>query len=105
MGGGAEEDVVDACATGTSSPPPCRARFGGGGHVFGERLLVVVVVVRSRWEGVEGVQNVSAVGGTRCQMWRYARECVVYGTGLGNRLVFGRYLRWSLRYRSRRAYV
>ena len=104
MGGGAEEVVVDACATGTSSPPSCRARFGGG-HVFGERLLVVVVLVRSRWEGVEGVQNVSAVGGTGCQMWRHARIWVVYGTGLGNRLVFGRYLRWSLRYRSRRAYV
>lgn len=57
--------------------------------MFGERLLVVVVLVRSRWEGVEGVQNVSAVGGTRCQMWRYARICVCMGLALGIVLCLG----------------
>jgi hypothetical protein len=36
-----------------------------GGHEVGGRLVVVVVVVRSRWEGVEGLQNVSAVGRRR----------------------------------------
>lgn len=102
---GADVDARDA-GTGTSpSPSPwpsCRARFGGGGgHVLGERLLLLVVI-RSRWEGVEGVQNVSAVEHARqCQM---ERTCVC-GTGLGNHLVFGRNLRRSLRYRSRHAYV
>ena len=70
---------VDARGTGTgTSPSPSpsrRVRFGGGGgHVLGERL-VPLVVIRSRWEGVEGVQNVSAVGHARqCQMKR-ARVC------------------------------
>ena len=99
---------VDARGNGTgtspSPSPSCRERFGGGGgHVLGERLLLLVVVIRSRWEGVEGVQNVSAVG-KRASASDEARAGVC-GTGLGNHLVFGRYLRLSLCYHSRRAYV
>ena len=70
---------VDARGNGTgtspSPSPSCRARFGGGGgHVLGERL-VLLVVVRSRWEGVEGVQNVSAVGHARQRQMERARVC------------------------------
>ena len=70
---------VDARGTGMSpSPSPwpsCRVRFGGGGgHVLGERLLLLVVI-RSRWEGVEGVQNVSAVGHARQSQMKRARVC------------------------------
>ena len=84
---------VDARGTGTgTSPSPspwpsCRARFGGGGgHVLGERL-VLLVVVRSRWEGVDGVQNVSAVGHARQSQMKRARVCA--GLALGIILCLG----------------
>ena len=62
-------------------------RFGGGGgHVLGERL-VPLVVIRSRWEGVEGVQNVSAVGHARQRQMERARVCA--GLALGIILCLG----------------
>ena len=42
--------------------------------MLGERLLPLVVI-RSRWEGVEGVQNVSAVGHARQRQMERARVC------------------------------
>ena len=54
--------------------------------MLGERLLLLVVI-RSRWEGVEGVQNVSAVEHARqCQM---ERTCVCAGLALGIILCLG----------------
>ena len=62
-------------------------RFGGGGgHALGERL-VPLVVIRSRWEGVEGVQNVSAVGHARQSQMKRARVCA--GLALGIILCLG----------------
>lgn len=71
-------------------------------HELGERLLVLI---RSRWEGVEGYQNVSAVCGSDSSLAPDDGRVVSQFTSLENPPAFVTCLLWSPHCRSRRAYV